>query len=53
MIKFRKIVLDAIETALNGGQLKGLVTNKKAGELYRLDTEVGVRAARTNFQMNR
>jgi phenylpropionate dioxygenase-like ring-hydroxylating dioxygenase large terminal subunit len=43
VIKFRKIVVDAIETVLNGGTPKGLVDKKRAGELIRLDTQVGVR----------
>jgi hypothetical protein len=44
VIKFRKIVVDAIETALNGGTPKGIVDKKQATEMYRLDTQVGVRA---------
>lgn len=48
VIKFRKIVLDAIETALNGGQPKGMVGKKQAGELYRLETQVGLRAKGSN-----
>jgi hypothetical protein len=43
VIKFRKIVLDAIETALSGKTPKGVVAREKAGEVYRLDTQVGVR----------
>jgi hypothetical protein len=43
VIKFRKIVLSAIETALNGGRPKGVVDGKQAQELYRLETRVGVR----------
>jgi len=43
VIKFRKIVVDAIETALNGGRPKGVVEKKRANELFRLDTQVGVR----------
>jgi hypothetical protein len=43
VIKFRKIVLDAIELAQNGGQLKGTVGEKQANEIYRLETQVGVR----------
>jgi hypothetical protein len=43
VIKFRKIVMDAIDTALSGGQPKGIVGKKQANELYRLDTRVGVR----------
>jgi 5,5'-dehydrodivanillate O-demethylase len=48
VIKFRKIVLDAIETALNGGQPKGIVAKSRAQELYRLETWVGVRAKGSN-----
>jgi len=43
VMKFRKIVVDAIETALNGGQPKGVVEKRRANELVRLDTRVGVR----------
>jgi phenylpropionate dioxygenase-like ring-hydroxylating dioxygenase large terminal subunit len=43
VIKFRKIVMDAMETAWNGGTPKGIVDKKQANELYRLDTQVGVR----------
>jgi hypothetical protein len=43
VIKFRKIVLEAIETALDGGSPKGVVGKKRASELYRLQTQVGVR----------
>ena len=43
VIKFRKIVLDAIETTLNGGTPKGaLPTDAKTG-ITKLDTAVGVR----------
>ena len=41
VIKFRKIVMDAIDTALNGGRPKGMVGKKQANELYRLDTRGG------------
>jgi len=44
VIKFRKIVLDAIETALNGGRPKGIVEREHANQVYRLETRVGVRA---------
>ena len=44
VIKFRKIVMDAIATALKGGRPKGVVDKKRVNELYRLDTQVGVRA---------
>jgi phenylpropionate dioxygenase-like ring-hydroxylating dioxygenase large terminal subunit len=43
VIKFRKIVMDAIETALSGKRPKGVVPAERAGEMYRLDTQVGVR----------
>jgi phenylpropionate dioxygenase-like ring-hydroxylating dioxygenase large terminal subunit len=45
VIKFRKIVLDAIETALSGGRPKGVVDRKRANDLFRLHTQVGVRAS--------
>jgi 5,5'-dehydrodivanillate O-demethylase len=48
VIKFRKIVLNAIETALNGGRLKGIVDEGRANELFRLDTQVGVRKRGAN-----
>jgi hypothetical protein len=48
VIKFRKIVVDAIETALSGGRPKGVVDKKQANELYRLDTQVGVRVKGAN-----
>ncbi|MGH7852671.1 MAG: hypothetical protein ACREP3_04480, partial [Candidatus Binatia bacterium] len=48
VIKFRKIVVDAIETALNGGRPKGVVEKEKANEFYRLDTQVGVRKKGSN-----
>jgi hypothetical protein len=43
VIKFRKIVVDAIEAGLRGGRPKGMVDKKQANEIYRLDTRVGVR----------
>jgi hypothetical protein len=43
VIKFRKIVVDAINTALDGGRLKGVIAHKNADAELRLDTEVGVR----------
>jgi hypothetical protein len=48
VIKFRKIVVDAIETALDGGRPKGVIGREQATELYRLDTQVGVRAKRAS-----
>ena len=47
VIKFRKVVLDAIETALNGGRPKGIVGNNHVNELYRLETQVGLRVKRS------
>jgi phenylpropionate dioxygenase-like ring-hydroxylating dioxygenase large terminal subunit len=43
VIKFRKIVLGAIETALGGGRPKGSVDKNQAEKLFRLDTKVGLR----------
>lgn len=43
VIKFRKIVLDAIETALTGQQPKGTLAGKDADAVVHLDTQVGVR----------
>ena len=43
VIKFRKIVVDAIGTALNGGRPKGVLVNQRAREMIQLDTQVGVR----------
>ncbi|HEY0725781.1 MAG TPA: Rieske 2Fe-2S domain-containing protein [Pyrinomonadaceae bacterium] len=43
VIKFRKIVLDAIESALQGGMPKGLLARDPATGITRLDTAVGVR----------
>jgi 5,5'-dehydrodivanillate O-demethylase len=43
VIKFRKIVLDAIETALQGGTPRGLLPRDAATGITRLDTAVGVR----------
>jgi phenylpropionate dioxygenase-like ring-hydroxylating dioxygenase large terminal subunit len=44
IIKFRKIVLDAIEKAQSGGRPKGVVGHERSNEIYRLETQVGVRA---------
>lgn len=44
VIKFRKIVLDAIETALTGGTPKGLMPTDAKSGMTQLDTAVGVRA---------
>ncbi|MEO6163616.1 MAG: Rieske 2Fe-2S domain-containing protein [Candidatus Binatia bacterium] len=43
VIKFRKIVLDAIEAASAGKQPKGMVIGKDADTVLHLDTQVGVR----------
>jgi hypothetical protein len=37
--------VDAIETALRGGTPKGMVDKKQAREVFRLDTQVGVRTS--------
>ncbi|HYA29211.1 MAG TPA: hypothetical protein VEI95_10375, partial [Acidobacteriota bacterium] len=47
VIKFRKIVLDAIGTALRGGRPKGLLGEHAAGA-YHLGTQVGVRPISRN-----
>jgi len=46
VIKFRKIVLDAIAKSLGGGRPRGVVAQAKAGDIYKLDTQVGVRQVR-------
>jgi hypothetical protein len=43
VIRFRKIVLDAIKTALQGGAPKGSLPRDPATGITRLDTAVGVR----------
>jgi len=43
VIKFRRIVLDAIESALQGGTPKGMLARDPATGITRLDTAVGVR----------
>jgi phenylpropionate dioxygenase-like ring-hydroxylating dioxygenase large terminal subunit len=43
VIKFRKIVLDAIEAATNGQSPKGIVAAKDTTAIFRLDTRVGLR----------
>ncbi|MPZ75768.1 MAG: Rieske 2Fe-2S domain-containing protein [Deltaproteobacteria bacterium] len=48
VIKFRSIVAGAIETALNGGVPKGVVTQERAGEMIQLHSFAGVRAKGTN-----
>jgi phthalate 4,5-dioxygenase oxygenase subunit len=44
VIKFRKLVVDAIETALTGGRPKGVLPKERAEDILRLDTLVGVRS---------
>ena len=51
VIKFRKIVLDAIETALNGGRPRGGVSKNHANELYRLETHVSLRVKDSNLRV--
>jgi hypothetical protein len=46
VIKFRKIVLDAINTALDRARPKGVIADKDADAIFRLDTQVGVRPSR-------
>ncbi|HEX5605003.1 MAG TPA: hypothetical protein VFY96_00715, partial [Candidatus Binatia bacterium] len=43
IIKFRKIVLDAINTSLGGGRPKGVIADKDDDGIFRLDTQVGLR----------
>jgi len=43
VIMFRRIVLKAIESALRGGALKGMLSKDRADDIIRLDTSVGVR----------
>ena len=47
VIKFRNIVTEAIETALNGGVPKGAVTKERAEEMIRLHSFAGVRPKET------
>jgi len=51
VIKFRRIIRDAIETAINGGQPKGVVAEEDAREIYRLDTRVGVQEKRDSSSL--
>jgi hypothetical protein len=51
VIKFRRIIRDAIETAVNGGQPKGVVAEEDAREIYRLDTRVGVQEKRDSSSL--
>ena len=48
VIKFRKIVLEAIQTARSGKRPKGVLPAEQAGEAYSLDTQVGVRQAQNS-----
>jgi hypothetical protein len=43
IIKFRKIVLDAIETARSGARPKGVMAPEATERFYTLDTQVGLR----------
>jgi phenylpropionate dioxygenase-like ring-hydroxylating dioxygenase large terminal subunit len=43
VIKFRKIVMDAITTAINCDRPKGVLAKERANEMIHLDTRVGVR----------
>jgi 5,5'-dehydrodivanillate O-demethylase len=47
VIKFRKIVIDAIETALQGGLPKGIPAMESAGEMIELHSFAGVRTKST------
>jgi len=44
VIKFRKIVVDAIETVLRGGAAKGIVPKERANDMIQLHSFAGVRA---------
>jgi hypothetical protein len=43
IIKFRKIVLDAIKTARSGARPKGVMAPEATERFYTLDTQVGLR----------
>ena len=43
VIKFRKIVVDSIATAINGDRPKGVLAKERAKDMIHLDTQVGVR----------
>jgi hypothetical protein len=47
VIKFRKIVAEAIEMALNGAMPKGVITKDRAEKMVRLHSFAGVRATGT------
>ena len=47
VIKFRKIVMDAIESAGKKGVLKGVPARERAADVIKLDSFVGVRAKGT------
>jgi hypothetical protein len=47
VIKFRNIVIEAIETALRGGLPKGALTPERANEMIQLHSFAGVRPAGT------
>jgi hypothetical protein len=43
VIRFRSIVIDAIETAVSGGRPKGVLMQERADEIIQLHSFVGVR----------
>ena len=47
VIKFRNIVMEAIEATLRGGVPKGILTRQRAGEIIRLHSFTGLRAPGT------
>jgi hypothetical protein len=48
VIMFRRIVMEAIETAWKGGVPKGVLPRERADQMIHLDSFVGVRAKRAN-----
>jgi 5,5'-dehydrodivanillate O-demethylase oxygenase subunit len=48
VIMFRRIVMEALETAWKGGVPKGLLPRERADQIIHLDSFVGVRAKRAN-----
>jgi phthalate 4,5-dioxygenase len=53
VIKFRSIVIDAIETALEGGLPKGVLTQERAEEMIQLHSFAGVRSADNSAEPSR
>jgi phenylpropionate dioxygenase-like ring-hydroxylating dioxygenase large terminal subunit len=53
VIKFRNIVIDAIEIALEGGIPKGVLTTDRADEMIQLHSFAGVRAAEKRGEPSR